>query len=226
MTLNDQQQQFYADLFARHGDSPLALGHNNQPTQYERFARIARLFDRTPGPFTVHEIGCGLGHFGEYLAAQGVPAVYSGSDIVGEFVAACRHKFPNSTFTVRDINAAMPADRYDFLTMSGTFNPRLATPLAEWEAFIARTLATMYAMCRRGFAVNFLTAYADKERMQSTLHYQDPCAVFDRITRAISRHVELDAGGPLYEFTLRIYRPEYIKTLYPGVEFAKYFRGK
>lgn len=224
MTLNEQQQRFYADLFAQHGDSPLALGHNNQPTQYERFFRIARLFDRSPAPYTVHEIGCGLGHFGEYLAAQRLPAIYSGSDIVEEFVDACRRKFPDSTFTVRDINSVQPADRYDFLTLSGTFNPRLATPLGEWEIFIAGTLAAMYAMCRRGFAANFLTSYADKERMQSTLHYQDPCAVFDRVTRTMSRHVELDAGGPLYEFTLRVYRPEYIKTLYPGDEFARYFK--
>jgi SAM-dependent methyltransferase len=218
-----EQQAYYRQLLERHGDDPRAVGYNDVPTQHERYARLARLFDGAPEPFTVHEIGCGLGHFGSYLAQHRPRARYSGSDVVAEFVTACRAKFPGATFHERDVTAELPAERYDFVTMSGTLNGRLGRSEEEWHAFSTALLEAMFAMCRLGLAANFLSAYADPERMRPELHYADPRATLEFATRRLSRHVEIDAGGPLYEFTLRVYRPEFLRARYPAPEFDRYF---
>ncbi len=218
-----EQEAYYRALFRAHGDSPRSMGYNDTPTQHERFARLARLFDGEAAPFTVHEIGCGLGHFGEFLATQHPGASYSGSDIVDDFVATCRRKFPGGTFHVRDVTALLPDDRHDFVTMSGTLNPRLSVDEPAWRTHVASLLGAMYAMCRRGCAANFLTAYCDRSQMRPELHYEDPARLLELVTRTLSRHVEIDAGGPLYEFTVRVTRPEHVRQRYRGAEFDRYF---
>ena len=140
-----------------------------------------------------------------------------------EFVSACRVKFPGAAFHERDVATARPGERYDFVTMSGTLNGRLNTPEPAWRAFGRSMLEAMFAMCRCGMAANFLTAFADRERMRPELHYEDPRDAIEFATRHLSRHVEIDAGGPLYEFTLRVYRPEFLRTRYAVPEFDRYF---
>ena len=218
-----EQRAYYRSLLEAHGESPKSVGYNDTTTQNERFARLARVLEGQASPFTVHEVGCGLGHFGEYLQAHHPGAVYSGSDLVDEFVEACRRKFPGSTFELRDITADPPAGRYDFVTMSGTLNPRLATPAAEWRAHVLAVLEAMYGMARNGIAANFLTSYGHTDKMRPELHYQDPAEILDHVTRNLSRHVEIDAAGPLYEFTLRVHRPEHVRRLYRASEFDRYF---
>jgi len=218
----DNQREFYRRLWAQHGDDPRALGHRDRATQAERFARLARVFGRERR-FSVHELGCGLGHFGEYLAAEHSGAEYSGSDLVEEFLEVCRRRHPQGRFHLRDVTAQLPAERYDFVTQSGAFNGRLDAEPAAWQAFIERALRAMYAMARCGIASNFLSRYCDPERMRPELHYQDPAQLTDFVVRELSRHYEIDSGGPLYEFTLRVYRPEYVRRAYGAPEFDRYF---
>jgi len=224
MSLIDQQKEYYQRLLAEHGTSPQALAYRDMETQDERFVRMERLWEHEAGPYLVHEIGCGLGHMGEYIRRQHPLATYSGTDVLDEFVEHCRKTFTPGPFFNRDVIRHPPADRYDFVVLSGTFNGRLETSPAEWQTFIHDMMAAMYRMCTKAIGVNFLTSYADPEFMKGYLHYQPEADIFDYSMRNLSRHVELDMGGPLYEYTLRIYRPEYVRQLYPTPPFDRYFR--
>ncbi|MEI7437213.1 MAG: class I SAM-dependent methyltransferase [bacterium] len=219
MDIEEWQRRYYQTMLQKHGPSPQALGWNDRETQTERFMRLTRLFDHETEPFSLHEIGCGLGDLGVYLKARSMPVEYSGSDVVSDFVEASRQRHPEGQFHVRDLTNAAPGETYDYLTLSGTFNPRFEGV----ETFSRDMLCTMYAMCRRGMAVNFLTSYADPERMRPDLHYADPLKWFDFASRTLSRHVEIDAAGPLFEFTMRIFRPEYVQKRYASPTFDKYF---
>jgi hypothetical protein len=225
MSIRDQQRKFYGDLHRRHGDDPRSLSSRDEKTQQERFHRIAKLFTGATGSFRVHEIGCGLGHFGDFLREHHPKAEYSGSDIVEPFVERCRERHPGREFQLRDVAAEPCADRYEYLTLSGTFNVRLAAEPGEWAAFIERMLLSMWVMCTRGIAVTFLTTYHDADRADPALHYQSEKQILDFATSKLSRHVELDMAGPLYEYTLRIYRPEWVRLAYADEAFARYFRG-
>jgi SAM-dependent methyltransferase len=226
MTIADRQRRFYERLFARHGDSPRALSYRDRETQFERFERLGRLFGRESGRFTVHEVGCGLGHFGEFLAERFPAAVYSGSDISPQFVERCRARFPESDFRVRDPTTGPAEDRYDFVTTSGMFNPRRETPPDAWRGFIFAMLEAMYGMAGKGIGANFLTTYHDADRTDPDLHYQDPRELTDFAVERLSRHYAIDAAGPLYEYTLVVLRPEYVHRFYDEAAFAHYFRER
>lgn len=225
MDIAEEQRTFYGALLEQYGDDPRALSHRDQATQYERFHRLARVFAHEPGDFTVHEVGCGMGHFGEFLQAHHPRAAYSGSDVHPGFVEACAAKFPVGSFHTRDIVAALPPERYDYLTLSGTFNVRLSASPEAWRGFVHGMLGAMFALCTRGFAVNFLTSYHDPEYTREDLYYQPPGALLDFVVGHLSRFWELDAGGPLYEYTLRVHRPDYVRTRYTDPAFARYFRA-
>ncbi|HZI14225.1 MAG TPA: class I SAM-dependent methyltransferase [Myxococcus sp.] len=225
MDIADEQAAFYGALLEQYGDDPRSLSHRDQATQYERFHRLARVFEGETGPFTVHEVGCGMGHFGEFLQQHHPRALYSGSDVHPAFPEACARKFPQGRFHTRDIVAVLPEERYDYLTLSGTFNVRLSATPEAWRGFVQGMLGAMYALCTRGFAVNFLTTYHDPGYTRAELHYQPPGELLDFVVGKLSRFWELDAGGPLYEYTLRVYRPEHVQARHADPAFARYFRA-
>ncbi|WP_194869379.1 class I SAM-dependent methyltransferase [Myxococcus sp. AB025B] len=224
MDIAEEQRAFYGALLDQYGDDPRALSHRDQATQYERFHRLARVFEHEQVPFSVHEIGCGMGHFGEFLERHHSGALYSGSDVHPSFAEACARKFPRGGFHTRDIVASLPPERYDFLTLSGTFNVRLSATPEAWRGFVQGMLRAMYAMCTRGFAVNFLTTFHDPEYTRAELHYEPPGALLDFVVGQLSRFWELDAAGPLYEYTLRVYRPEHVRARHADPAFTRYFK--
>jgi hypothetical protein len=58
------------------------------------------------------------------------------------------------------------------------------------------------------------------------MFYQDEKRLIDFVMHSLSRHVEIDEFGPLYEYGLRVYRPEYVRSLYPQTTFDRYFKKK
>jgi hypothetical protein len=224
MSIADKQREYYRRLFRQHGHDPQSLGHRDRATQYERFHRIAKCFEGVAGGFGVHEIGCGLGHFGEFLEQHHPRADYSGSDIIEEFVKRCEDRFPDSSFFLRDISREKPGDRYDFVTLCGTFNNRLGRTDEECQEFAFSMLRTMYHMSSKGIAADFLSRYHDLEHARDDLYYQDEKPLMDFIVAELSRYFEVDLGGPLYECTVRIYRPEYLRSRYADGAFDRYFR--
>jgi hypothetical protein len=224
VSLADEQRKLYGGLYERYGEDPRALYHDGRDSQHERFEMVARCFARETEPFTVHEIGCALGHFGEYLRTRFPLARFSGSDIYAPFVDACRLRFPQSEFFLRDITETPAGERYDYVVLVGTFNIPGAAPRDRWQAFVYAMLRAMYAMAVKGIGVTFLTGYSDPGREDPDHFYQDEKQATDFAMRHLSRHLELDGLGPLYEYALRVYRPEYVRTLYRQEGFAKYFR--
>ena len=159
------------------------------------------------------------------MAVAKARATYSGTDICPEFVETCRRKFPGATFHLRDFRLHDPRERFDFIVLSGTFNPRVGAAPEEWRAFIDGMIRRMFDCSRCGVAVNFLSPFCDADRRDNALHYEEPWRVTEWVVQDLSRHLELDWGGPLFEFTLRVFRPAYVRQLYREAEFDRYFRG-
>jgi hypothetical protein len=224
--LADEQRRLYGELYEQYGDDPRALFHSNEESQRERFEMLARLFPNQSEPFTVHEIGPALGHFGDFLRERFPQAVFSGSEIFEPFVSVCSRRFPEGEFFLRDITVELPEDRYDFVVLCGTFNIPGEAPREQWQAFVYSMLRAMYAIATKGIGATLLTTYYDPGRERPDLFYQDENALMDFTVRELSRHFDLDSAGPLYEYAIRVYRPEYVQTRYPQPAFAKYFKQR
>ena len=105
----ESQKRFYLKKFQQYGDSPQSLSWNDKKSQYLRFQKITDLFQyENSNPFSVHEIGCGLAHFNEFMINYPANISYSGSDIVAEFVETNRKK-ASSLFHVGSLKSSFPS---------------------------------------------------------------------------------------------------------------------
>lgn len=193
----------YHQLLGAHGTSIDSLGWRDEDVQRRNFAAISKVYAHETAPFTVHEVGSGLGHYADFLEDSYPLARYSGSDIVEEMVARSRQRRPDLNVEVRDVIASPPPP-VDFVVESGIFNLRMSTPNEEWWGFVQRMLRSMFAFARKGIAANFLTSHVDWTRELG--YYQDPSQLFDFAVRELSRFVEVHHAYYPWEFTLLVYR--------------------
>lgn len=198
----------------------------------ERFARLARLFDREPHGLSVHEIDCGRADFAEYLGIHRPHAVYSGSDPRPEMITAARERFPEATLLARQIRREVPEDVYDFVVWRDCGAAWTASRRQVRERAMRETLTSMYAMATKGLAVcvpALATSQPWREFEPSPEVSSDQPlelgieALLAFVVGRLSRHVELDAAGPIPEYILRVYRPEYVKAAYRQPAFGQFF---
>jgi hypothetical protein len=227
----DDQISFYKSRFEKYGDDPKSLSYNSVTSQNLRFKILSELFKfEVSDGFSVHEVGCGLAHMRGYLLERGVGCEYSGSDICHEFIKSNRKKYPECDFWLQDMSLNLcdicsDAKGKDYYVQSGAFNPIGRTNKEDWERFVFSIISNMFQMCSKGIAFNFLTLYSDEECRSGDLYYADPCFVFDWCKRNLSRFVTLIEDSPFYEFTILVFREDFVRSLYPE-EFAKYFRRR
>lgn len=218
------QKAYYGALYHKYGAGVDAVASSKQIYKDLRYERLSRVFgeDRE---LTVHEIGCGLGHYYEYLASRfpDRKIAYSGSEVTPEFVAACREKFPQCQFFLRDVTSEPCDERYDYVVLPGVFYHLVSADAAAFFEYCKTLLDRAFLMCRRAIAVNFVTGFCDYFR--DDLFYCDVKGLLEFVTCELSRFFVLDHAYPLYEFTLHIFKPEYVRSLHPAGEFEKYHRG-
>jgi hypothetical protein len=82
----------------------------------------------------------------------------------------------------------------------------------------------MYAMAIKGIGATFLTGYSDPGRERPDMFYQEEGKIVSFAMVNLSRHIEIDGFGPLYEYGLRVYRPEYVGAVYPQEAFGRYLK--
>lgn len=224
----DSQKKFYLKKYLKYGDDPRSLSYNDKITQYLRFKKIAELFKYENSEiFSIHEIGCGLAHFKEFLEGYPASISYSGSDIIEEFIKLDGEKFPDCSFYINDISQPIesihPAIKWkDYYCLSGTFNPKEDSSIDEWESFIFKSMKNMFNMARKGMCVNFITSYS--EFFDNKIYYADPKIIFNWCIKNCSRFVAISQDSPLYEFFVYVYKEEFIRQVFSEPEFTKYFK--
>lgn len=195
---------YFENCLAQHGDSPLGVDYNGRESQFKRFEILADVADLNGK--SVHDVGCGLGHFFDYLKEQSISPVYSGSDISPAMIAQAKKRHPGIAFEVRDLlDGPAPLEpRFDYVTCCGVFHLKAENDDAAWEAFAFRLIERMYQFARHGIAFNMMTDQVDFK--VDRLFYADPMKVFDFCRKNLSRRVLLRHDYPLYEFSTYVYR--------------------
>jgi hypothetical protein len=227
-SLEESQRQLYHKKFLEFGDDSKSLSWNDRESQFMRFNRITELFRfERSDRFSVHEIGCGLGHFKEFLDCAGHGCEYSGSDIVADFIERDREKYPGCLFLEQSIGDDFESIRpqvkgKDYYCLSGTFYTKENNSSDIWESFIHRSMENMFRMANKGICVNFLTSGSDY--FDGKLYYADPGRIIDFVFSRLSRFVTITHDLPLFEFFVYIYKEDFIRSQFPGYE--KYFGRK
>jgi SAM-dependent methyltransferase len=199
--IHRQVAEYYTRKLREHGPTPRGVDWSSAESQRTRFQQLTRIIDRTP--FSILDVGCGYGALADYLSGTHEQFRCVGVDLSAAMRAAARARHGDDP-RVAIVDSFDEAPVCDYAVASGIFNVRLSTLDDAWWSYVLHVLRRMGGKSRRGLAANFLTSYADRERMREDLYYADPCAVFDWAKRNLSRQVAILHDYGLYEFTLLV----------------------
>lgn len=219
----DEQLKVYQPNFLAYGDSPKGTHQNNQETQHLRFEMITGHLLNRETHNTIEDIGCGICDLYSYLKSRDAKFTYSGTEIVDEMIDLAKKKYPEITVRNRNILDPNVEEKHDFVVLSGTLNMPGNIDHDEWKSFCFSLIGSMYRMCSKAIAFNFLTTHSTFR--DPTLFYLNPAEAVDYCLSNLSRFVELKHNYALYEGTITVYRESYIQEQYSHPAFAKYFRS-
>jgi SAM-dependent methyltransferase len=205
--LAEDLRTHYQGLFRRYGNDHRAVQHADRVSQLKRFELLAGILP--PEPFSVIDVGCGLGHFHDFLADRKLEFDYLGVDIVHEFIEEAERAHagvPNARFRVLDVRAEELPRGYDYGVVCGVFNNRMD----DNDRFMRDVLVKLFAATAKGIAFNAISTYVDYQ--DDELYYANPLEVFDFCKRRLSRKVTLrhdyvtKEGSIPYEYTVYVYK--------------------
>jgi len=217
------QQSIYLQNFIENKESAEGTFQNNRATQHLRFQKILEPFLPILNTrVTFHDVGCGSCDMHQYMLDNNHQCVYSGTEIIDEMVAYSKQRFPRIDVKNRDILGKDFTDRFDILVFSGGLYFPGNIDHIEWKKFVFEMIDKMYAQCEVGISFNLLTTYKNMHR--EDLFYLDPKEIIDYTATNLSRFFNLSHNYPLYEWTISIFKPGYIQSLYQSEECEKYFK--
>jgi hypothetical protein len=217
------QETIYKELYEKYKGTPMAVSSESLNHKKLRFSKICGIFEEDDR-FTVHDVGMGIADLNAFIR-ENFPdkeIIYSGTEILKEFVEDSQKRFPESKFFHRDIAESSFTDKYDYLLMSGVFHQRRESTIPDWEKFSQSIMKNSFDMCNKGIAFNFISPFVDF--YQTQVYYSNLPKLINFINDELSRFFEIRHNYALFEFTVFVYKEDFIKTRYPQKEFAKYFK--
>jgi SAM-dependent methyltransferase len=191
----------YQQRIADHGVTFDSMNSGSLDKQQIRHSVHASIIPLEGRDVRVLDLGCGLGQFLAFLRGKGFHGLYTGIDIVPEYVDYCRREFPADRFELRNVFAEGLAERYDFIVASQVFNARY--PCGDNLETLKIFLALGMDHCRHGLSVDMLSTYVDFEKPD--LYYFSPEAVFSH-AKTCTRLVRLRHDYLPFEFALQMFR--------------------
>jgi 2-polyprenyl-3-methyl-5-hydroxy-6-metoxy-1,4-benzoquinol methylase/RimJ/RimL family protein N-acetyltransferase len=158
----------YAELVEKFGHSHLSLNWGSREGQWLRFRILAEISNLNGK--SILDVGCGLGHFVDWLAESGIEVTYTGLDLVPELVAEAQSIHPGYEFLQGSIldQALLAGRRFDYVISSGMF----ATYKQGGQAWVEQCVQRMWAVSREGVAFNTLSDWASDKDLAE--HYASP----------------------------------------------------
>ena len=217
------QINIYLNNFLVNKDSSLGTFQNDRVTQYMRFEHILKSFKYLLNEtVSFHDLGCGCCDMYDYMLQNNIKSNYSGTEIIQEMIDHARQKFPGIKLNKRDILKENVPEKYDIVVFSGGLYLPGNIEHEEWSKFVFDLINKMWDICNIGISFNLLSTYSTYKNSQ--LFYIDPKIMFDYCINNFSRFVTLDHAYPLYEWTITVFKKEYMQQKYKEVELQKYLR--
>jgi hypothetical protein len=217
----EYQRQAYGETFQKFGATPDGVKWNNVETQNLRFERLIKQLKNDLHNTTIHDIGSGTSDFHKFLLNNNIEHKYSGTEIVQEMIDYSLNKYPEIELFNRDF-LKVENEKYDFVFLSGTLNLKLNATEAEWMDFSLKLISKMFEHAAKAVSFNCLTSY--NTFSQNDLMYYNPQDILDFCIKNLSRFVVVDNCYPLYEFTITVFKDDFIASKYKSDSFTKYFK--
>jgi SAM-dependent methyltransferase len=187
-------REHYVPLLREHGPTFRAVDWGSSQAQQQRFRVLLEVGE--VGHASILDVGCGVGHIVEQLAARQFRGRYLGIDVLEEMVASARERYPEWRFEAGDILASPASWTADYVLAGGLFT---FSDLGLMQA----TVAAMFAACTRALAFNVLSGWAS--RAEPDEFHADPLATLE-FCRTLTPWVTLRHDYLPQDFTIYMYR--------------------
>jgi biotin carboxylase/SAM-dependent methyltransferase len=191
----------YQERIRRHGVTFESMASGSLEKQRIRHYTHA-LALRGDNP-AVLDIGCGLGQFYEYLKERGLACRFTGYDLVPEYVAHCRSRFPEAEFETRNIFQTGIGGHFDTIVMSQVLNNHYRD--SNNRDVMQTALRLAYAHTRVSVSVDMMSSYVDFQSAE--LYYYSPEEVF-RFAKSFCRRVILRHDFRPFEFCIQLFHDD------------------
>jgi SAM-dependent methyltransferase len=202
--INASIESYYQNNLSAHGAGPQGVGWKNEEAQHVRFEQLLKVI-YSKGPFTINDIGCGVGDLSAYISAKKIEYQYVGYDVLDEMITQAKLKYPeNGSRRFEQVNDLAQMKEADYCVASGIFNLKFEVSEASWKEYIIETINILYEKSKLGFSFNALTSYSDKDFMKPELHYSNPTWLFDYCKTYFAKNVALLHDYSQYDFTILV----------------------
>src|SRR5690606_26147041 len=140
---------------------------------------------------------CGMGELYKYLLQQEIPVEYTGIDIVPEFIASAKKRFPQTVFKVKDIFDLKQT--HDYVLASGALSFKVADNANYYQDMIRH----MYALANKAVAFNMLDKHVHVD--DDTYAAYSPIEIAD-FCSTIAERVEVVVDYLPQDFTIYMYK--------------------
>ena len=200
----------YSEKYLKYGATSEGVDWGSDPTlakiRQEKMLGIIKGKDRT----SLLDVGCGYGHMAEIILEKQLPISYCGIDVVDEMINSARKIYPEFTFYNGDY-LVENSKRYDYLICNGVLTQKLTASILDMNVFAQELIAKMYAFADKGVAFNIMNTHVNFQR--DNLYYRNPVELIGWCTSELTPHLVLDSAYKLwYEYTVYLYKPDFIKS--------------
>lgn len=198
--------QHYDKCFEAYGDSAKGVDWPNQEDAQKRYDTMLGVVKNLTENPSILDIGCGAGHFYEYLKALSLEQKvhYEGLDISSSFVRHCQSKFPSLTWHCVDLLTESFDQKFDYVVMNGVFTEKLDLSFEEMLAFWKRLLLKAFEICNQGLVFNVMSTQVDWQR--DDLFHLPLDTMADFLHKNVSKHFVVRRDYGLYEYSVYIYK--------------------
>jgi SAM-dependent methyltransferase len=163
------------------------------------------------GRSTLLDVGCGYGHMAEVILKNRLPIDYAGIDVVGGMIEHAKKHNPEFTFYHGDF-LAKEMGSFDYVVCNGILTQKLSASTLEMNVYAQELIASMYSAANKGVAFNIMNTHVNFQ--SENLYYRNPIELLAWCTSELTPHLIFDSSyRPWYEYTIYLYKPEYIKAL-------------
>ena len=202
--INASIESYYQNNLSAHGAGAQGVGWKNEEAQHVRFEQLLKVI-YSKGPFTINDIGCGVGDLSAYISAKKIEYQYVGYDVLDEMVTQAKLKYPeNGSRRFEQVNDLAQMKEADYCVASGIFNLKFEVSEESWKEYIIETIRILHGKSKLGFSFNALTSYSDKDFMKPELHYSNPTWLFDYCKTHFAKNVALLHDYSQYDFTILV----------------------
>lgn len=204
-TVSKELQMHYSELFSLHGPSPQGVDWGKDEAKaLLRYEKMLNVLAKSREKPSLLDVGCGYGGLYSYAMSKNIDLDYTGIDVADNMIEWAAANLSSARFIRADVLDFQFQRSFDYVVCNGILTQKLDIPALQMDEFAAELIRRMFSLCRRGAAFNVMTTKVNY--FSNNLYYRNPAELMAWCLAEFTRHIKLDHGYPLFEYTVYLYR--------------------